>query len=57
MVYFHQLDSHGILFVKIDDDNEAKEYGLENLPVLIYFENKVTKCKYFKLNCQTEICY
>jgi len=28
--------------VKIDDDNEAKEYGLENLPVLIYFENKVS---------------
>ncbi len=27
--------------MKIDDDNEAKEYGLENLPVLIYFENKV----------------
>jgi len=36
-----ECDSHGILFVKIDDDNEAKEYGLENLPVLIYFENKV----------------
>jgi hypothetical protein len=36
-----ECDSHGIVFVKIDDDNEAKEYGFEDLPVLVYFENKI----------------
>lgn len=36
-----ELDAHGIVFVKIDDDNEAKEYGFDELPVIVYFENKV----------------
>ncbi|XP_021959977.1 uncharacterized protein LOC110855885 isoform X3 [Folsomia candida] len=36
-----ELDGHGMLFVKIDNDEEAKEYGFEELPVLVYFENKI----------------
>ncbi|KFM83632.1 Hypothetical protein disulfide-isomerase, partial [Stegodyphus mimosarum] len=34
-------DRHGIPFVKIDDDKVASEYGLETLPALVYFENKM----------------
>ncbi|ODM96284.1 putative protein disulfide-isomerase C1F5.02, partial [Orchesella cincta] len=36
-----ECDAHGIVFVKIDDDAEAKEYGFDELPVLVYFEDKV----------------
>jgi hypothetical protein len=36
-----ECDQHGLIFVKIDDDSEAKEYGFEELPVLVYFENKI----------------
>ncbi|XP_071549030.1 uncharacterized protein hlk isoform X4 [Panulirus ornatus] len=31
----------GIPFVKIDNDAEAKEYGIEELPTLVYFENRI----------------
>lgn len=31
----------GVPFVKIDNDAEAKEYGIEDLPTLIYFENRI----------------
>ncbi|GAB6029507.1 protein disulfide-isomerase precursor [Chamberlinius hualienensis] len=34
-------DKHGIPFVKIDNDAEAKEYGIDNLPALVYFENQI----------------
>ncbi|KAF2367458.1 Thioredoxin domain [Trinorchestia longiramus] len=36
-----ECDSHGITFVKIDDDNEAREYGLDIVPKLVYFEKSV----------------
>ena len=41
-----QIDSHtekaGIPFVRIDDDAVAKEFGvLDELPILVYFENKI----------------
>jgi hypothetical protein len=38
-----ECDQHGIAFVKIDNDAEAKEYGLEldSLPTLVYFENGI----------------
>src|SRR5665811_1253597 len=36
-----ECDTHGIVFVKIDDEDEAKEYGFDDLPVLVYFENKI----------------
>lgn len=34
-------DQNNIAFVKIDDDSEAKEYGIDNLPSLVLFENKI----------------
>lgn len=34
-----ELDGHGMLFVKIDNDEEAKEYGFEELPVLVGARN------------------
>jgi len=36
-----ECDKHGIVFVKIDNDEEAKEYGIDELPTLVYFENKI----------------
>lgn len=33
-----ECDSKGIAFVKIDNDDEAKEYGIDHLPTLVYFE-------------------
>lgn len=34
-------DKHGIQFVKIDDPNAAREYGIEHIPAIVYFENQV----------------
>ncbi len=36
-----ECDQRGIVFVKIDDAAEAKEYGLDNVPALVYFEDGV----------------
>ncbi|XP_037080848.1 uncharacterized protein LOC119101604 isoform X2 [Pollicipes pollicipes] len=36
-----ECDKHGIVFVKIDNDEEAKEYGIEEMPKLVYFENQI----------------
>ena len=34
-------DSKSISFVKIDDDGVAREYGVDVIPTLVYFENKI----------------
>ncbi|KAK8738956.1 hypothetical protein OTU49_003758 [Cherax quadricarinatus] len=36
-----ECDAKGVSFVKIDNDDEAKEYGIDNLPTLVYFEKGV----------------
>lgn len=36
-----ECDKLGIAFVKIDNDEEAKEYGLEKVPALLYFEKGI----------------
>ena len=36
-----ECDKNGITFVKISNLDEAKEYGLDDLPALVYFENKI----------------
>lgn len=36
-----ECDSLGITFVKIDNMDEAKEYGIEDLPALLYFEKGI----------------
>ena len=35
------LDGRGFKLVKISDPNQADEYGLENLPQIVYFENGI----------------
>lgn len=34
-------DKHGIQFVKIDDESVAKEFGIDSLPAIVYFEKEV----------------
>lgn len=36
-----ELDKEGIVIVRLDDEKEAKEYGIDHLPTLVYFENKI----------------
>ena len=36
-----ELTEQGIVIVRIDNDAEAKEYGIDHLPTLVYFENKI----------------
>ena len=36
-----ECDQKGIIFVKIDNPDEAKEYGIDVVPSLIYFENTI----------------
>jgi hypothetical protein len=35
------LEKEGIIMIRIDNAAEAKEYGLNHLPALVYFENKI----------------
>ncbi|CAH0558548.1 unnamed protein product [Brassicogethes aeneus] len=35
------LEKEGIVIVRIDNDAEAKEYGIDHLPTLVYFEDKI----------------
>lgn len=35
------LSKEEIVMVRIDDDEEARRYGIEHLPVLVYFEDKL----------------
>lgn len=34
-------DKHGIQFVKIDDPSASREYGIDYVPAIVYFENQV----------------
>ncbi|RZC33857.1 uncharacterized protein BDFB_002087 [Asbolus verrucosus] len=36
-----ECDQLGIVFVKIDNDEEAQEYGIEKIPSMVYFENGI----------------
>ena len=36
-----ECDSKGIQFVKIDSLAEAKKYGIDDVPALVYFEDGV----------------
>ena len=42
-IYFKKREfiHAGIAFVKIDDDHVAREYGVDHIPTLVYFENKI----------------
>lgn len=34
-------DKHGIQFVKIDDERATKDYGIDTIPSIVYFEKQV----------------
>lgn len=34
-------DKHGIQFVKIDDEEAAKAFGIDDVPALVYFEKQI----------------
>jgi len=36
-----ECDQHDIAFVKIDDESEAKEWGIEEIPTLVFFEDSI----------------
>lgn len=36
-----ECDGRGIYFVKIDNYEEAKEYGIDSIPTLVYFESEI----------------
>ncbi|XP_067132038.1 uncharacterized protein [Centruroides vittatus] len=37
-----EADDKGLLFVRIDDEEVAREYGIDDeLPILVYFENQI----------------
>lgn len=36
-----ECDTLGIVFVKIDNPDEAEEYGIEKIPSLLYFEKGI----------------
>ncbi|XP_066141840.1 uncharacterized protein hlk isoform X1 [Euwallacea fornicatus] len=36
-----ECDQNSIVFVKIDNDDEAKEYGIDVVPTLVFFEKKI----------------
>ncbi|XP_045469597.1 uncharacterized protein LOC123677131 isoform X1 [Harmonia axyridis] len=36
-----ELDSEGIVIVRVDNDAEAKELGIDHLPALVYYEDKI----------------
>lgn len=36
-----ECDSLGVTFVKIDNIDEAKEYGIDDVPSLLYFEKGI----------------
>lgn len=36
-----ELEKEGIVIVRIDNDAEAKEYGIDHLPTLVYFEENI----------------
>ncbi|XP_011137175.2 uncharacterized protein LOC105181845 isoform X2 [Harpegnathos saltator] len=35
------LEKEGIVILRMDNDAEAKEYGIDHLPTLVYFEDKI----------------
>lgn len=34
-------DRHGIQFVKIDDTKAAKDFGIDDVPSIVYFEKQI----------------
>lgn len=45
-----ECDQNNIVFVKIDNDEEAKEYGIDVIPSLVLFEKKIPHLYEGKIN-------
>lgn len=41
LIFIYFSDQNDIAFVKIDDDNEASEWGIEELPTMVLFERGI----------------
>ena len=41
-------DRNGIILVKLDNPLEAKEYGIDAIPSLVYFEVRNPQCENFR---------
>lgn len=50
-----ECDQLGIVFVKIDNTEEAKDYGIDQLPALIYFEKGVPTMYEGKLEDEKQV--
>lgn len=50
-----ECDKHGVQFVKIDDEHTAKEYGIDDLPAIVYFEKQVPTVYGGELDNEEEI--
>lgn len=50
-----ECDKHGVQFVKIDDERTAKEYGIDDLPAIVYFEKQVPTVYGGELDNEEEI--
>lgn len=46
-----ECDALGVVFVKIDNPEEAKEYGIEKIPALMYFEKGIPMLYEGLFNC------
>lgn len=36
-----ELEKEGIVIVRMDNNEEAKEFGIDHLPTLVYFEDNI----------------
>lgn len=50
-----ECDSLGVTFVKIDNADEAKEYGIDKVPKLLYFEKGIPTVYEGKLENEEEL--
>ena len=53
-----ECDGRGVYFVKIDNYEEAMEYGIDTIPTLVYFESEIPyifEGKSFQEGCFTKI--
>ena len=48
-------DRHGIILVKLDNPQEASQYGIEEIPSLVYFEDKIPHLYIGNLENENEV--
>ena len=48
-------DQKSVSFVKIDDDNVAREYGVDAIPTMVYFENRIPSLYHGDLTSEEQV--